>query len=79
MKFNVTAVSINRHTREQIAPPRVELIDTDTNAMFSKARTSLGVEISYEAFWNMNPRSTEVVKVIGVVAIAAQETSERVN
>lgn len=67
MKWNVIAVAMCRDTRMQISNPRTELIDTDRNQMFHQCTTPLNVEVTYEAFWNhLNPRSKEIVKVIGV-------------
>ncbi len=72
MKYNVTAVSLNRRTRQQIAPTRVELIDTETNSLLAHARKAYEVEWRYEAMWNdWNPHSAEIVKVIGVEDAAA--------
>ncbi len=68
-QYTVTAVAIDRQTRQQISDPRDEVIDTDTNELFAGAETAEDVERIYESFWNdINPKSAEVVKVIGVAA-----------
>ena len=70
MKFNVTAVAMNRITRRQIGQPRTELIDPATNMLFTDCHTTALVEAAYESFWNdLNPNSAEIVKVIGVEAV----------
>ncbi len=66
MRYEVTAVAINRRTREQVGAARTEKIDTATNIIFSSCDTPLDVEQAYESFWDINPLSTEVVKVISV-------------
>lgn len=67
MKWNVTAVAMDRSTRQTKALPRVELIDTNKNELFKGKKTALEIEQMYEAFWNeLNLQSDEIVKVIGV-------------
>lgn len=67
MTYTVTAVALDRQTRRQIGEVRDEEIDTETNVLFRGAETPLDVERIYESFWNdINPRSSEIVKVIGV-------------
>jgi hypothetical protein len=75
-KYKVTAVAMNRKTRETtLQRPsgdvmRDEVINTKTNILFKGALGPREVEIAYEAFWNeLNPRSSEIVKVIGVKLI----------
>ncbi len=71
MKWNVTAVAMNRRTRERVLymgkeKERTELVDTATWG-FGVKRTALQVERAYEAFWNdVNPRSEDIVKVVAV-------------
>jgi hypothetical protein len=67
MKWNVTAVAMDRSTRQMKALPRVELINTNTNILFKGCKTPIQVEQVYEAFWNeLNLQSDEIVKVIGL-------------
>jgi hypothetical protein len=78
MKFHVTTVSIDRQTRQQHAPPRTELIDTDTNELFKDAATPLDIERRYEAVWNEPAydlsgdglADTYQLKVIGVDVVS---------
>ncbi len=66
MIAKVTAVAMNRVTRERICDPREEEID-DGNELFIHCKTAMEVEEAYESFWNdMNPHSKEIVKVLNV-------------
>jgi hypothetical protein len=68
MKFTVTAIAMNRKTRQQIGKQRDEIIDTKTNSLFTGLTEPIDIEDAYEAFWNkLNPESREIVKVIGVI------------
>lgn len=81
MKFIITTVSLNRVTRAQHAPPRTELIDTETSEIFTDAVTPLDVECKYEAFHNDPAHDLTdegltnklVLKVIGVEGVSPQE------
>jgi hypothetical protein len=67
MKWNVTAVAMDRDTRQSKSLPRTELINSKKNELFANCKTALDIEITYEAFWNkLNNQSREIVKVIGV-------------
>jgi hypothetical protein len=67
MKWNVTAVAMDRDTRQMKSLPRTELIVPKENQLFLGCKTALDVEITYEHFWNdLNKNSREIVKVIGV-------------
>lgn len=67
MKYDVLATAMNRSTRQMVGPIRTERIDTRANPLFRDARSPLGVERAYEAFWNdLNPTSAEIVKVLSV-------------
>lgn len=63
--FAVKAVALDRRTRRQLAPARVEIVDTKRNILF-QGNTPLAVERDYEAFWALDKYSPEVVKVIDV-------------
>jgi len=66
-KYDVKAIAMNRRTREQIGSSRIERIDTDKNVLFKGLKDSSDIEKRYESFWNdMNPNSSEIVKVINV-------------
>lgn len=52
MKYNVTAQAFDPKTGTQLAPARVETIDTVTNAIFRDCKTVLQVKEKYEGFWN---------------------------
>jgi hypothetical protein len=70
MKWNVEAVAMDRNTRQRIAGPRIELIDSENNSLFKECETAMDVELRYECFWNdLNSESKEIVKVIGIDCI----------
>ena len=67
MKWNVTAVAMDRSTRQTKSLPRAEMIDTKENILFKGCKTPIQVEEVYEAFWNeLNTSSDQIVKVIGL-------------
>jgi hypothetical protein len=67
MKWSVTAVAMSRATRKRVGKARVEIVDTETNAMFKDLTDAYMVEQMYEHFWNdTNPDSGDVVKVVDV-------------
>jgi hypothetical protein len=67
ISYQVTAVAMDRITRRAVSDPRVEVIDTRTNALFTTCLNPYEIELRYEAFWNeLNPYSEHVVKVISV-------------
>ena len=66
-KYDVKAVAMDRISRKTLGKSRTERVDTKKNQLFKHARNSKDVESMYESFWNdLNPKSSEVVKVIGV-------------
>jgi len=75
--FDVTAIGLNPRTGRVVAGPRVERIDTDSNALFTSCSGEWDVEDAYEAFWNrLNdswemafPGGKEKVKVLTVARI----------
>lgn len=75
MKYKITTVSIDNHTRRKISQ-RTEIIDTEENPVFAsanacdhnKAYSPYMVEKIMEAFWNI-PGATEIVKVIDVCPV----------
>jgi len=69
-KYNVTAVALNRKTKKQIGKARTELIDVKKNQLFKDVKNKEDVKETYEAFWDINPYSEEVVKVIDINAKA---------
>ena len=74
MRYRVTGRAINRTTREPAGKIRTEIINTSTNKLFKKAKSPRDVEKRYESFWNdLNPRSKEIVKVIGVKKIMTRK------
>jgi hypothetical protein len=70
MRFAVTGIAMIRHSRRRVGKARTEVIDTMDNVMFQGLTAPKEIEERYEAFWNdLNPHSTEVVKVIDVRAL----------
>jgi hypothetical protein len=70
MKFTVTAIAMDRKTRKQVGQQRDEVINTKTNVLFKGFTNPIDIEKMYEAFWNdLNPHSTEIVKVINITEI----------
>jgi len=68
MLFYVTALARDRETNEVVGESRIEMIDTDTNSLFTGIDTEQGVKEKYESFWNdLNPNSDEVVCVTDVI------------
>lgn len=75
MKYVVTAMSVDPRTGEITGKPRVEVIDTKTNELFSRAIGPWEVEDRYAAFWNrLNdswedqfPKNKDKVVVLSVV------------
>ena len=75
MKYVVTAVSVDPRYPNTFSEAREELIDTETNELFTDARGPWDVEDTYERFWNrLNdswehdfPAMKEKVLVISVV------------
>lgn len=73
-RWNVTAMSMNRVTRQRIpvsgdgyiGNERTETVDTN-NELFASCECASDVEAKYESFWNdLNPNSENIVKVLNV-------------
>lgn len=61
MKFAVTAQSCNRASGQINGPLREEVVDTETNRIFTGLTTVLEVKEAYEGFWNYTNESSESV------------------
>lgn len=63
----VTAQAHDRVSGKPVGPSRDEDIDVKSNPLFKGAKTAADVKKKYESFWNdLNPKSSEVVKVTNV-------------
>lgn len=67
MKYNVIARSFERATGTPTADARDELIDTESNELFTMCKTILDIKNAYETFWNeLNPSTKDVIFVLQV-------------
>ena len=66
--YKVTAIALDRKTKELIGSARTERINVKKNELFKNAKNKEDVKDMYEAFWDINPNSKEVVKVINIDA-----------
>jgi hypothetical protein len=67
MKFAVKGQAFSRSGLKAIGKARIEVINTNTNSLFKGVKTPRMVKARFEAFWNdLNPHSTEIVKVLSV-------------
>ena len=56
MKYVVTAVSVDPKNPNTFSEAREEVIDTETNELFSRANGPWDIEDVYHRFWNrLNP------------------------
>lgn len=72
MLFDVTAIAHDRQTGKRAVPqPRTERVDTrERNGLFAACANEADVKAVYEAFWNINPRSEHVVRVLAVKKVS---------
>jgi len=68
-KYKVFAYAKNRITGFQKGKIRSEIIDTKLNDLFKDCNNKYDIKDKYEAFWSINPYSSEIIVVLKIIEV----------